>query len=115
MGMVPVATVDAKVSPPPDWTVNVSRLLSALSVTYTAPLAGSAVIPVGFDPAAMVKGLPVTGVSPLTAWVLPLEELAIANPESVPEDGQVAGSVGTVPVTGGEVVTTMALVFVTYR
>jgi len=67
-------------------------------------LEGSLTTAVGAEPAPAVKGLPATGVSP--------EELT-AKPETVPDDGHAAGRIGTVPVTGGDVVTRTALGFAT--
>ena len=61
-------------------------------------------MPVGSEAEPVENGLPETGVT--------AEELT-EKAETVPEDGQEAGRVGTVPVTGGEVVTTTALVLVT--
>ena len=58
-------------------------------------------MPVGSEPGPVEKGLPETSV---------IEEELTEKAETVPEAGQEAGRVGTVPVTGGEVVTTTALV-----
>ena len=61
-------------------------------------------MPVGSEAEPVENGLPATGVT---------AEAVTEKAETVPEDGQEAGSMGTVPVTGGDVVTTTALVLVT--